>query len=466
MHLLIFLFSAFTFSFADAVSCGGPLTSDCLGDSDIRYDPDVSNAAVDQAPIWKKYQGYFIGSGDFQVIPEGGTELSAPLEMIVFTNITLSGSRLYLHRIQINPLFSQILLGDTWATTTYEKDGTMEILGVKSGNNFTSFESKVDDYFIYPVDKNSIFATSSTDGLSRADVVTESYVFLDGDEGNVIRGVSELFDVNDNEYTVLFQSGVVFTRTTKEEWVEAVNKAYVNYSIPEGEQGTVPFTNTMSCFSGGCPTEEDFCDQDPDCSVSIYQEPDASVNGGAIAGFAILCIAVLLVLLYGVHRYLQAQQAKRYRTVFAKRIADTISVRKSMRSLSPEAMAAEFKKIDSETPDGRISKKELWNFLSSGKAGELSESDFNALFAVIDADDNGYVDFVEFCAFLAKCHDEFRAAHADRGSIMERSSRRMSVVESAARRMSSMGAIAEDMKELEVMENGSDDSPTKNDAGP
>jgi Ca2+-binding EF-hand superfamily protein len=64
-------------------------------------------------------------------------------------------------------------------------------------------------------------------------------------------------------------------------------------------------------------------------------------------------------------------------------------------------MAVQFKKIDARTPNGWIPKDELWEFLSSGQAGELSEL---ALFT--DADDNGYVDFVEFCAFLAKNHDE------------------------------------------------------------
>jgi Ca2+-binding EF-hand superfamily protein len=34
--------------------------------------------------------------------------------------------------------------------------------------------------------------------------------------------------------------------------------------------------------------------------------------------------------------------------------------------------------------------------VSTGKVGELSESDFNALFAAIDLDQSGTVDFLEF----------------------------------------------------------------------
>jgi hypothetical protein len=63
---------------------------------------------------------------------------------------------------------------------------------------------------------------------------------------------------------------------------------------------------------------------------------------------------------YGVHRHITALQAKRCRSVFAGRtIAETIGVQeKSMRSLTPEVLAREFKQTDSEPPDGRITKDE------------------------------------------------------------------------------------------------------------
>jgi hypothetical protein len=105
--------------------------------------------------------------------------------------------------------------------------------------------------------------------------------------------------------------------------------------------------------------------------------------------------------------------------------------------------------------------------LEFGSGWRAFRVDFNALFIVIDADDNGYVDFVEFCAFLAKGHDEFDTARGggiNRGSVMERSSRRISVVETTTRRISNLqgGATAGDLKDLEKLEDVAEDVIVKN----
>jgi Ca2+-binding EF-hand superfamily protein len=78
----------------------------------------------------------------------------------------------------------------------------------------------------------------------------------------------------------------------------------------------------------------------------------------------------------------------------------------SDRQLTPENLAAEFKRIDTDN-GGTISREELWEFISSGKAGDLSESDFNSLFSAIDLYKSGSVDFMEFAAFFGKCSEDF-----------------------------------------------------------
>jgi hypothetical protein len=91
--------------------------------------------------------------------------------------------------------------------------------------------------------------------------------------------------------------------------------------------------------------------------------------------------------------------------------------------------------------DGYIQKEELWTFVSSGKAGDMNINDFDALFAAMDIDKNGKVDFMEFCAFMSLCGEAFTEEKAKqikmgrrRSSAISKSARLSDVV----RRLSSM----------------------------
>lgn len=198
-----------------------------------------------------------------------------------------------------------------------------------------------------------------------------------------------------------------------------------------------------NCLAEVCPTEADFCETDPECSPTTYQEPDASLKGGVIAGIVLVSVALLVSVLYLWHRHRIQQQNERIRKKFARRIAETVKLEGSTRQLSPEALLEEFQKIDAGVVDGFISKEELWEFVQSGHAGDLSESDFNALFAAIDLDDNGQVDFLEFCTFMGKCNEDFdqlkhrKSVMAARPSMMEKSASRLVVATSTTRRLSS-----------------------------
>ena len=138
------------------------------------------------------------------------------------------------------------------------------------------------------------------------------------------------------------------------------------------------------------------------------------------------------MILWCIHLYLQKQQAQRYRTAFATRIAETVRInRSSRRSLTPDALLSEFKRIDADVEDGKLSQEELWQFLSDGKAGEMSRNDFDALFAAMDLDKNGSVDFLEFCAFMGQCHDEYAKERSrprvERSMSVARSLRKLQV---------------------------------------
>jgi hypothetical protein len=448
---------------ATAFSCGGPLTEACLGEKDKRYDKKASNAIKDQAPVYRIFEGFYFCTQLFYdgatglpyigVDPTGGDSNFFPA--YYFMNQTHAGSRSYVHRINMYESLSEGGEGTSipiegWATTTYEKDGTAIHLGSQEDYGDTFSPAPEPPFYVYPVDNRTSFISAAETAGAPHKSFTQLFVCLD-DECNQLAGNEDSYVFLDGKAMRLTQTVINCNRiNSAEEWLQAIQDAYVTYNIPEDKQVTVPMEG--QCLTAACPTEEDWCKKDPECSVSPYQEPDASVKSGAIAGFTIAGIVLLIALLYGLHVWRTKQQEHRYKTKFAKRMADTISLRASMRQLTPEALASEFKKIDSETEGGYISKEGLWAFLSTGKAGELSESDFNALFAAIDLDQSGTVDFLEFCTFMGKCSDEYRSARANRGSIADRASRRISVADTAARRLSSVAPGTDDAAKAVTME--------------
>ena len=449
------LFFLQTLPAATAIQCGGRLTTECLGATDVRYNPGASNALKDQAVIWQILEGYYRceqrdynASTGFPLLEsnpypfhDGNTSL---FPYYYFFNHTVDGSRSYSHFIYVYESRFQGGTGDCgvaerWAVSSYEKDGTAIVIGTNDG--YVNEWPNDAPLYIYAVDNRTLVLSGKVaSGFSAPLDYSEIY--------HCYNNQCDQFGANQDSFLVYetaigrrgSQSIMNCTRiATADEWLTAIETAYETYKVPDAYRVALPMEE---CFTGACPTEQEWCQKDPQCSTSPYQEPPASVKPGAIAGFTIAGLIVLIIAMYLLHRWSLSRQQSRYKTVFAQRIADTIDVNKSMRTLPPQALAEEFAKIDSQQKDGVISKDELWEFLSTGKAGEMSKSDFNALFTAIDLDNNGTVDFLEFCSFIAKCNGEYAKANKARiarGSFALQTAARLSVRDVAATRLSTAG---------------------------
>ena len=51
--------------------------------------------------------------------------------------------------------------------------------------------------------------------------------------------------------------------------------------------------------------------------------------------------------------------------------------------------------------------------MTSGKMGKVTDSDFDTLFGIIDADGSGEVDFIEFATFMGEIKDNIKAFEDD-----------------------------------------------------
>jgi hypothetical protein len=346
-----------------------------------------------------------------------------------------------------------------FSTSTFERDGTLTSTPFLSDGLDIPTEIDDSDYKLIPVDENTLYG-SATNGIY---FVTETFVFTNADksEANAVQDVFMFF----NEQYVLVQSTrTVFNRLPDAEtFVQMIQDDYIKYNITESGRFDAPMLTDCLGFPG-CPTEELWCGIDPNCSVSPFQEPDSDVNPGVIAGFLIAGFALIFAAAYVWHRHRMATQAQSYCSQFSRRIAETITLTSGTRQVTKEALLEEFDCIDSQHKDGFISKGELWEFVSSGKAGDMDEHDFNALFNAIDLDKNGLVDFLEFCAFMGKCDDELEvmkrreSVMASRPSMKVMAAARLSVRSSAAMRLS-LTAIPP-----KIMEDGAPDEEERDEA--
>lgn len=437
---------------ANALKCGTPLTTDCVKDSDIRYDPDYTNDLLKQAPVWEKRTGFERlvdttrdgnGTGFYAVPYDETTGMygTGPLTNLVgalsFENYTIIGSRTYKHiyvftapvpqefcqggppegTVDVNvggeqqPICGvngRLIVGDSWGASTYEKDGSVQLFkGLGWWNAITSAS-------IIPIDERTVYivARDTKEGKDDAKVQFSGDVIYYGDNFEKVAVSSSLYQFDAENP---FKSNTVSDGVSLEEeqWLEEIQEAMDKFNIPASKRVTLPMT-TECLHPLECASEEDFCTvgKDPECSVSPYQEPAASLNGGGIALIVILCVAAVVAVGSFVYRRASASQKKRYKEHIIRGIARNITIAPTAGMLSPELLQKEFGHIDKDK-GGTISKVELKEFLDSGKVGDLSVKDFDAMWAILDLDGSGEVDFVEFTVFLSSCGEEFEQVHKE-----------------------------------------------------
>lgn len=451
MPALILLVSQLSPVHSRFLDCSSPLMKDCLGSTDIRYNPDVSNSLADQDELWESASGLWINPTIANLDMNGNPlQPNAMLPYtqstyVTFLNRTIVGSRAYLHLISVYmpavaefcaqpvpPGFDTVLGGgkcgetgyavafDYFGASTYEKDGTLRTFYTSASSPYNYSGPALDPSIANPIGSDSIYYHAGQPG---GIVLGFTEVFANT-ERSVIGGSStnvNLIPSSDSNVPSLSHNIYNLTRAaSEEEWVAAIQAAYAEANILPEDQFAVPMT--LACLSNPdtCPkyaTDEAFCSeslgQDPTCTKGPYEEPPPSMKPGAIVGFVVLGLVFLLTVLYFWHRRIVSRKEQSMRKMFVSKVAKRVDLRGSVSQLPPERLAEEFHRIDkglreSGKADGYISREEMWEFVSSGKAGEMSEGDFNALYDAIDTNGDGRISFVEFCAYFASCAGEVR----------------------------------------------------------
>ncbi|EJK61780.1 hypothetical protein THAOC_17670 [Thalassiosira oceanica] len=474
-----------------ALKCGGPLTSECLGASDKRYDPYHTNALAEQSAAWANgmLTGLSKGKITSYTYDDDGTASKAwrvpynvtrgtfgmPGEFLnlvdayYFWNATITGSRYERTGVVITrpvckgggpppgvavggpppgvvagggtgggPPAGAVLVSSTnssntgddaecnskqpgkaipynlWGTSTYEKDGTLRLFmgsGYYTATKETFFIPQ-DDSTLYMMSRNRVAGTGPATVQSSGD-----HIAYEGGERKMASTSVYDFRKSGNPLNVhsISQSD---SAPDKEGFLQSLLEAYEEYNIPSEERITFDEEAGACVFPDQCVTEEDYCTvgMDPECSVSPYQEPAASLTAGGVVLIALCCAALVLGVAFLVFRKLSEDQKYRYKTNFVRGIAMNITIAPTAGMVDAEQLKKEFDFMDKDG-GGTICKKELKAWLDSGKAGDISDKDFQALWSAIDVDNSGEVDFVEFIGFLGSCGTQFDAVNKEQRAM-------------------------------------------------
>jgi hypothetical protein len=244
---------------------------------------------------------------------------------------------------------------ETFATSSYERDGSVVFFLPVSGDATVTAEDPVEfssgqQPRGYAVDERTIYTSVFSVGddgdmtlstsifvfldaeLNKAALISDNYRLVEGEPGQPTRATRNF----------------LLSRLSEEDYLEQIPETYEEFNVTDSARSTVPPEGECLLSDPNCPVEEDWCSFDPECSVSPYQEPDAQLRAGVNEAICVLgAILIIIALLF--YRYMQrklAQQDKRYRANFAARVAETMDLRASVVMLTPEALAEEFERMD------------------------------------------------------------------------------------------------------------------------
>lgn len=154
-----------------------------------------------------------------------------------------------------------------------------------------------------------------------------------------------------DESVLIGSTKLAYSKITKEQFNSGIEEAWRINQVQTEDRGALPMGECLG--EGGCITEEDWCLKDPSCSVSPYQEPEASTKGGVIAGFTIAGAVLVIAALYVLHLHTVKTEKEQMRKLLIKGITGDTNAGASQ-ALSVDDLVAEFKKIDT-SGDGLVS---------------------------------------------------------------------------------------------------------------
>lgn len=411
------------------------VTSRCIGDTDIRYNPDVSYDLKELDFFWKLLEGLYVGDHCIYLadgtpqskvylpgLPkEGGFGSWDGCNHKFFLNITFNGSRYYRHEYMVlkhnadGPgglqLPGFVYPIDFFGTSTFQKNAEIKKLGTiggyPRGGNFTV--DTANQLTLIPVGNKSYIALTDNNNSSGEDPeLYESIQCVDSECNQISLYIEGYKLLVDGTRAVDYSERASGIKVDKDTWMEELGKAFTKYNVPppnnpfteipgfDSKGFTQPFDPATSdsapeCHTLDCPTEEDWKEQDPYLGTSPYIEPFGDLNIAFV-------IPVPILILYVIYTRFLEHRENRLKDDMLRSIANSMGITKS-KELKRKDLQKMFDMVDDDN-NGILEKSEVKSLVDEAGVGHMSEKDFEILFAAIDLDGDGTLDFMEFSAFF------------------------------------------------------------------
>jgi len=420
----------------------------CIGDTDSRYNQDISYDLKEQDNFWNSLEGLFLEDAVLYYsdgTPAKDSSIVVPAQLGTydfsngkgFLNVTVDGSRYYYHKylmVKHNSdgpggmqLPGLVIPTEYYAASTFEKDGAATQMGLAQGFGYgLVLNAGENPAILKPIGGKMLLGLSpSTMGpivKDRSYEVYESLYCVDSECKESNSYIEQYNGFQDDIHTPFVEFiRASHTKVDKDTWMKEIGKVYTDFSIPSPDdpftlfpgfnvpEFSQPFDATTSdttppCVTLDCPTDENWALIDPYLGTSPYIEPDGVVTGGFIAGVTISSIVVALLVFYMIYKRGVEAREKRVKQAVLNSLSKSMSLKIS-KNLTAKDLNEMFQKIDDDG-NGNIDKDEMKKLVEEAGVANMSDRDYDVLFASIDLDENGTLDFVEFCAFFASINVE------------------------------------------------------------
>lgn len=359
-----------------------------------------------------------LSSRNFLGIPYRRTDTSA------FWNITLKGTRYLQHDVHVYGPADIAFCNETRSPgfRNVLDDGLCGMNGYASGADvFRTSTHELDSTCVF-VWGTGIYAAAPTITANIGRLIgdqvmyfgSESFesffssqtIVLSSDFNSLSVSTATYLLVRGRPIFLSTETSGTLRRMTEAEYEEAIMEALEMNNVTQTTRNSITIP-VNGCLVEPCPTDEMWCETDPNCSESPYEE-NATVKGGVIAGFTILGAFILIAGIVALYQYKIYRIKQKAKFKFSKRMAQSFHhIVNDSALVTPEELIEEFHKIESndgEGGDGLISKAEMWLFVTS-KDGDMTEKEFDVLFAAVDKNKSGMIDFAEFCAFFCELNN-------------------------------------------------------------